>query len=70
MSYRLITNLIEQVDAWDVDAVAFNYINQVISRGIIFEDNISIVDAVLSQDCLLDEGIVNLRAQQFSKYRQ
>ena len=39
---------VEDVDGWDVHAVALDDVDEVISRGVFPEVNVSAVDAVLS----------------------
>lgn len=46
--YHIVTNFVEKVDAGYVNSVTLNDINQVISRSIILEHNVSIMDTVLS----------------------
>lgn len=54
-----LTNFVKEVYAGNVHPVAFNHIYEVVSSGIIFEHDVSIVDAVLSKDGLWKGSIVS-----------
>lgn len=49
-------DLVEGIEAGDVFAVSFDYIDNVIFCGIALDKDIGIVDTVLLQDCL--DGLV------------
>jgi len=45
-----LINLVQQVDARNVDTISFNDINQIISSCVVSQSDVSIVNPVLRQD--------------------
>ena len=47
-----LVNLVEHIDAGDVDSVALDHIDQLFSRGVVPQSDVCVVDPVLSKDSL------------------
>ncbi len=47
---RYLVNLVQQVDARDVDSVSLDNVNQIVGRGVVSQRDVRVVDLVLGQD--------------------
>lgn len=49
--------LVQDIDAWDVNTVALNNVNQIITGSIVLERHVSIRDFVLGQNSFHSLGV-------------
>ena len=47
-----LVNLVENVDAGDIDAVGLDHVDELVRVGVLAQDNVGVVDAVLSANGL------------------